>query len=87
MNQSTVAAAILAIGLLGAAFLFGGRYQIVRVSDDSVMRLDKWGGEVSICAQWEDDSAFCVPMPDAVYDPKADPRMSPAERNPQASVG
>lgn len=49
MKERVLPAAILAIGIALAAFLFGGRYSMVRDGSNIVWRLDRYTGDVWAC--------------------------------------
>ena len=59
MNRNIIAAIIVAVGLVRAAFLLTGRYYVLRVSADTVVRLDRWTGETKVVEAkvkpWWDD--------------------------------
>ena len=48
MNRNIIAALILATGLIAAALLHSGRYYVLRVDGDTVVRVDRWTGETKI---------------------------------------
>jgi hypothetical protein len=48
MKQNVLAAAILAVGLVLAAFLFAGRYYVLKVDSDTVVSVDRWTGKTKI---------------------------------------
>lgn len=50
INSRVGAALILAAGLTLGGFLSGGRYQITSVDRQTVARVDRWSGTVSMCA-------------------------------------
>jgi len=47
MKQNIIAAVIIAIGLIAAGFLYGGRYYFIRLDECTVARGDRFTGEVS----------------------------------------
>lgn len=49
MKSETLPAIIIAVAIAAAGFLAGGRYEIVRSDGNSVARLDRFTGEVSMC--------------------------------------
>ncbi len=46
MKHNIIAAAILALGLVVAAFLFTGRYYFIRLNECEIARGDKWTGRI-----------------------------------------
>lgn len=48
MKSNIIAAAILAVGLIIAAFLHTGRYYVMRVDADTVVRVDRWTGKTKV---------------------------------------
>ena len=49
-NRTALAASlILALGLVAAGFLAGGRYEIVGGDANTVVRLDRFTGQVTMC--------------------------------------
>jgi hypothetical protein len=49
MRSSITSAIIIALGLVVGGFLAGGRYSIVRSEGDTVARVDKLTGDISLC--------------------------------------
>ncbi len=49
MKASLLPALVIAAGLALGGFLAGGRYTIVRGDSNTVARLDRFTGEVSMC--------------------------------------
>jgi hypothetical protein len=49
MRARLLQATIIAIGLIIAGFLAGGRYVIVNSSTNAITRLDRFTGAVSMC--------------------------------------
>lgn len=45
MKHNIIAAAILAVALVIAAFLHAGRYYLVAVGNGSAVRIDRWTGK------------------------------------------
>ena len=64
MHHNVIAAAIIAFGLIVAAFMLGGRYTMVRTNDFGIVRLDRWTGTASICAEFQDDTSGCIVLAD-----------------------
>lgn len=54
MKQNVIAAAILAFGLIVAAFLFAGRYTMTRLDENTVARVDRWTGRMTVCSAYYD---------------------------------
>lgn len=48
MKSNIVAALIIAVGLVVAAFLHSGRYYVLRVDSVTVVRVDRWTGKTQI---------------------------------------
>ena len=48
MKHNIIAAIIIAVGLIVAAFLFTGRYYLVRLDEQTLARLDRWTGHVKV---------------------------------------
>lgn len=46
MNRNIIAALILAVGLIAAAFLYAGRYHFIRVDKCTVAKADRFTGKV-----------------------------------------
>lgn len=53
---NVVPAIIIAIGLVAAGFLSGGRYEIAQQSGADFLLLDRWTGNVNGCSM---QSEFC----------------------------
>ena len=49
MIERVIPAAIIALGLVAASLLYGGRYTIVKRSDDTALRLDRYTGKMWLC--------------------------------------
>lgn len=49
MKGNVFAAAILALGLVVAGYLAGGRYELVHVRANELARIDRFTGEVEMC--------------------------------------
>ena len=47
MKYNIVAAVVLALGLIGAAFLYGGRYYFIRLDRTHIVKADRWTGKVT----------------------------------------
>lgn len=50
MRSNIIAAAILAAGLAVGGFLAGGRYSMHVIDRQTAIRLDRWTGDISMCA-------------------------------------
>lgn len=48
MKGNIIAATILAVGLVLAAFLYSGRYSVVVLDKGVALRVDRWTGETEI---------------------------------------
>lgn len=59
-------AMILSLGYVAASFLSVPRYDMVRMDENLAFRLDRWTGETTACAEYEDGQVGCVPVR-AVY--------------------
>ena len=49
MKNNIIAASIIAVGLIVAGFLSGGRYSAVHTRGDQFLLLDRWTGNVNGC--------------------------------------
>ena len=50
MKHNVISAVVLAVALIAAGFLFGvGRYSMMRVNEKTVIRLDRWTGNITAC--------------------------------------
>lgn len=49
MNHNVIAAVILALGLIVAGLLSGGRYELVHVRSNELARLDRLTGQMDMC--------------------------------------
>lgn len=49
MKSNVIPAIILAIGLIGGGFFAGGRFTVVATQGNTVARLDRFTGAVSMC--------------------------------------
>lgn len=49
MKIHVIAASIIALGLIVAGFLSGGRYTIVASQGNAIARLDRFSGTVTLC--------------------------------------
>ena len=67
MKGSFLTGALIAMGIVAAAFMLAGRYQLV-ASDGAVYRIDRWFGSVAFCTQWEGGSVWCAVLPDEKLD-------------------
>lgn len=67
MKSYIAAAALLAVGLVGHAYLSTPRFEIVKVGDDHVFRLNRWDGAIAICGVWQDESVSCGQVHEAGY--------------------
>lgn len=54
MKSNIIAAAILALGLVAAGFMIGGRYYFMRLDTEFVARGDRWTGSVEVVCVGED---------------------------------
>jgi len=48
MKQNIIAASIIALGLIVAGALEGGRYYVVRLDNHRIVRMNRWTGDVKI---------------------------------------
>lgn len=48
MKSNIIAAAILAVGLVVAAFIYKGRYYVLIVDSGTMVRVDRWTGEAKV---------------------------------------
>ena len=63
MNERILSSAILALGIVLAAFLIGGRYTILELDESNVWRLDRYTGKIWICGAETDDGILgCGPL-------------------------
>ena len=46
LNHNIIGAIALSIGLIVAAFLYGGRYYFIRLDECTIARGDRWTGKV-----------------------------------------
>ncbi len=61
MNKSIIiGTAIIAVGIVVAAIVSDGRYTLTQLDQNTVIRMDKWTGAVSLCGYWEDNTFYCV---------------------------
>jgi hypothetical protein len=58
MKSNVIAAAILAAGLVLAAFLFSGRYYVLVLEEGTAIRVDRWTGEMRHCRTLKDFGDF-----------------------------
>ena len=61
MKHNIIAAAILASGLVLAAFVHSGRYYAIAADKGVIARVDRWTGETKIIttnSAWWNDPAF-----------------------------
>jgi hypothetical protein len=71
MKANIIAAVIIAVGIVMAGFVIGGRYQITRVDEYTTHRIDRWTGALAVCAQWQRGAVACANAPELYHDGKA----------------
>lgn len=59
MRRNVLFAAAAMLTVLGHGFMTSGRYSLQRVGDEMSFRLDRWTGEVTICAYWSNGTFSC----------------------------
>lgn len=59
MNSGITGAVLIAMAIIGHAFISGGRYSITPNSSDSYVKLDRWTGETQSCHP-QNDVILCI---------------------------
>ena len=81
-KATVIAAAIIALGIVGHGFLESGRFTLTRVSDGIAFRLDRWTGSVQVCGYWSDAPFSCFENdPGDVWVPVDEPSSVPTSKN------
>ena len=81
-KATVIAAAIIALGIVGHGFLESGRFTLTRVSDGIAFRLDRWTGSVQVCGYWSDATFSCLEAdPAGDWVPVDEPSSVPTSKN------